>query len=485
MRLPQASRPDAPSCRSSSTARRCSRPTPRPIDALCGALAARGLAPAPLMITSLKDPEAAAFIRGALERLAPAVIVTTTAFAACGEGEASPLDAVDAPVLQAVIATTRRDAWRTSPRGLGPADLAMHVVLPELDGRVLAGAIAFKDALPKDDALCFTAFASRPEPDRVAMVADRIEALVRLKADEAGEAPHRGVDAGLSGGRRPRRLCRRPRRAGKRRRASRRPRRSRLWRHRGAVEPVGIARSARGRRERARDFAATSIGNISPRSLDDVSSRVEAAWGAPARRSRCSATAPSDSAPPQFGNVLVALPPERGRAIDRRATYHDPNAAAAPCRARFRPVAARRGQGRCDRAYGRARHARMAAGEGRGADRLLLPRGRGRAAAGDLPLHRQQSGRGGAGQAPHRRRHHRPSAAALDQRRALWRGAGARAPGRRICHRRRARPAAARASGAAHHRDRAQHRARDGSRRLRATFIPTRPCARSTPGCAT
>ena len=202
-----------------------------PIDALCEALAARGLAPAPLVVPSLKDPEARDFVRGALRRLAPAVIVTTTAFAAGGEGEASPLDATDVPVLQAVIATTRRAAWRESPRGLGAADLAMHVVLPELDGRVLAGAIAFKDALPKDDALGFTAFASRPEPDRIAH----------------GRRPHRGARCGCErrraasgasrvlmpdypGARRPHRLCRRPRRAGERRRAARRPRRSGLRR---------------------------------------------------------------------------------------------------------------------------------------------------------------------------------------------------------------------------------------------------------------
>ena len=59
-----------------------------PIDALCAALAARGLAPAPLVVPSLKDPEAGAFVRGALERFAPAVIVTTTAFAAGAEDEA-------------------------------------------------------------------------------------------------------------------------------------------------------------------------------------------------------------------------------------------------------------------------------------------------------------------------------------------------------------------------------------------------------------
>ena len=97
------------------------------------------------------------------------------------EGEASALDGTDAPVLQAVIATTRRAAWQENPRGLGPADLAMHVVLPELDGRVLAGALAFKDALPGDDALGFTPFGSRPEPDRIAMVADRIAAWARLR----------------------------------------------------------------------------------------------------------------------------------------------------------------------------------------------------------------------------------------------------------------------------------------------------------------
>ena len=155
-----------------------------PIDALCVALRKRGLTPAPLFVPSLKDKDAGAFIRETLEALSPAVIVTTTAFAA-GDGETSPLDAVDAPVLQAVIATTRREAWAESPRGLGPSDLAMHVVLPELDGRVLAGALAFKDAAAKNDALAFTAYTSRPEPDRIEAVADRIAALSRLQVTRA------------------------------------------------------------------------------------------------------------------------------------------------------------------------------------------------------------------------------------------------------------------------------------------------------------
>src|ERR1700681_3760366 len=159
-----------------------------PVDALCAALAARGLAPAALFVTSLKDREAGAFLRQAVERLKPALIVTMTAFAAGGgTDEAAPLDAPGAPVFQVVSAITKRAAWRDSARGLGAADLAMHVVLPELDGRVLAGAIAFKDALPPHEGLAFTAMVNRPEPDRIAAVADRAAALARLQATPRAE----------------------------------------------------------------------------------------------------------------------------------------------------------------------------------------------------------------------------------------------------------------------------------------------------------
>ena len=43
---------------------------------------ARGLAPAPLFVSSLRERESTAFLRGALAALGPAAIVTTTAFAA-------------------------------------------------------------------------------------------------------------------------------------------------------------------------------------------------------------------------------------------------------------------------------------------------------------------------------------------------------------------------------------------------------------------
>ena len=120
----------------------------------------------------------------------------------------------------------------------------------------------------------------------------------------------------------------------------------------------------------------------------------------------------------RFGNVTVALAPDRGRAADRRADYHDP--ALPPRHALVAFGLWLRQNARLPRARPcrRARHAGMAAGQDRGAERGLLPRNRHRPPAGHLSLHRQQSRRGRAGQAPHRRRHHRPSAAAARRRRA-------------------------------------------------------------------
>jgi cobaltochelatase CobN len=292
-----------------------------PIDALCAELDARGLAPAPLMVTSLKDKEAAAFVRDALERLKPAVVVTTTAFAACGEGEGSPLDATDASVLQAVIATTRRAAWLTSPRGLGPADLAMHVVLPELDGRVLAGAIAFKDALPKDDALCFTAFASRPEPDRVARVADRIEGLVRLKQtpraarriavlmpDYPAAGGRAGYAVGLDVPQSVIALIADLAEAG--------------YAVAGAPDSPSALLAALEAGASGKAISLQDYRRHLAALPGEISRRIEAAWGAPEDDSDCRDGAFRFRAA-RFGNVLVALPPERGRVRDRRATYHD------------------------------------------------------------------------------------------------------------------------------------------------------------------
>ncbi len=58
----------------------------------------------------------------------------------------------------------------------------MHVVLPELDGRILAGAVSFKDAGGRDERVGLALQVNRAEPDRVAQVARRIAAFLRMQA---------------------------------------------------------------------------------------------------------------------------------------------------------------------------------------------------------------------------------------------------------------------------------------------------------------
>jgi cobaltochelatase CobN len=294
-----------------------------PIDALCTAVAARGLAPAALFVTGLKDREAGVFLRQALERLKPALIVTMTAFAAGGGiDEPASLDAPGVPVFQVVSAVTKRAAWRDSARGLGAADLAMHVVLPELDGRVLAGAIAFKDALPTQAGLAFSAFASRPEPDRVAMVADRIAAHVVLQALPASErrvailmpdypgAPGRtGYAVGLDVPASVTALLDDLSAAG----------------YAGSDAPITPNELLEALSPGA-DNATLSIEEYQ-RLLTHLTSaaiaRMHQAWGEPANDTDVREGAFRFRVK-KFRKLLVALPPDRGRSSQRRADYHDP-----------------------------------------------------------------------------------------------------------------------------------------------------------------
>ncbi len=328
------------------------------IDALCEALAARGLAPAPLVITSLKEPAAAAFVRDALARLAPAAIITTTAFAAGGEaGESTPLDGPGVPVFQAVLATTKRAAWRDSPHGLGAADLAMHVVLPELDGRVLAGAVAFKDALPALDGLAFVAFANRPEPDRIAAVADRVAALVHLSTtaradrriamlmpDYPGAPGRAGYAVGLDVPASVVALLADLRAAGYG--VDDAPETSKAlldalaksvasvgWVERSETHHEPIEGALDGFRKSSTHPTGDADWSAAVLPLRDyvrllaehppaLQARLREAWGEPADDPDLRDGAFCFRAC-RFGHITVALPPDRGRAVDRRADYHD------------------------------------------------------------------------------------------------------------------------------------------------------------------
>ncbi|GHG79040.1 cobaltochelatase subunit CobN [Pseudodonghicola xiamenensis] len=152
-----------------------------PIDALIAALEARGFTAIGAFAPSLKEPGAATWLRTEITRLKPAAIVNATAFSAKGgDGAPSPLDAGACPVFQVALSTAERRQWAEADRGLSPADLAMHVVLPEVDGRIFAGVISFKSAGARDPDLQFARLTHRPDPERIAAVADRVAGWHRL-----------------------------------------------------------------------------------------------------------------------------------------------------------------------------------------------------------------------------------------------------------------------------------------------------------------
>ncbi|MES0007195.1 cobaltochelatase subunit CobN [Mesorhizobium sp. M0062] len=328
-----------------------------PIDALFDALRQRGMRPIPIFVSSLKDPTSLAFVGTALATLKPTAIITATAFASGAEpGVETLFDRAGVPVFQVIVATTRRDVWDNNQRGLAPADLAMHVVLPELDGRILAGAISFKGESETDPALGHRAFANRPEPDRVAQVADRLAAFTRLQQTPRAtrklailipdypSAPGRtGYAVGLDV-----------------------PSSVLAMLHdlkEQGYDVEGIPQTPRALLDALeRSDGGLGLDEYLDFSKDlpaDALAAVEAAWGAPspsplwggsvrdireadgAKRGGGSGAPPPPGPaghPPHkgegksgfpfraatFGNITVALAPDRGRSADRRADYHDP-----------------------------------------------------------------------------------------------------------------------------------------------------------------
>ncbi|WP_424859019.1 MULTISPECIES: cobaltochelatase subunit CobN [unclassified Tepidimonas] len=113
-----------------------------PFDALLRALHARGLRARAWAVDSLKNPQVRQRLHDLAEGGGVDLVLNATAFA-LGLEDGQTL-AGDAPVLQLITAGVTRQHWNDDPHGLPPRDMAMQVVLPELDGRIATRAISFK-----------------------------------------------------------------------------------------------------------------------------------------------------------------------------------------------------------------------------------------------------------------------------------------------------------------------------------------------------
>lgn len=169
-------------------------------DALSDALLSRGLNPLPIAITSLKDALSADGLRQVCAQADVALVLNTTAFAAASidRDEIDGADSADwyaddtassasvavfgdVPVLQLILSGANRDDWLGDEQGLRARDVAMHVALPEVDGRIITRAISFKGLdyhcpLTQVDVVRY-----QPDLERVAFVAELARRWCRLR----------------------------------------------------------------------------------------------------------------------------------------------------------------------------------------------------------------------------------------------------------------------------------------------------------------
>lgn len=290
-----------------------------PVEALATALSDRGFDVLPVFVGSLKDEETAPWVERQMAALKPDVILNLTAFSARRENGETALDHAGCPVLQVVLATAGEDAWDASARGLSATDLAMHVVLPEIDGRLLAGVVSFKAETIENGA---ARVRHRPRPDRVAAVAEKAAALARLRSTPRAERRIALVLSNYPG-------------AG-----------GRLGHAVGLDAPAStlaildlLATEGYAVTDRPADtgelMARFAAGEPAAVPLDryrawlaglpeNVAARLSTAWGDPSEDPACRDGAfvfPLVSA----GAVVIAVQPDRGRAVDAKADHHDPD----------------------------------------------------------------------------------------------------------------------------------------------------------------
>lgn len=156
------------------------------VDTFCQRLQAQGLNPLPIAVASLKEAACLAQVEDWLDEAGASVILNTTGFAQSNpeSPQARPFRR-DVPVLQALCALDSEEQWQGNAQGLGPRDLAMHIALPELDGRLITRPISFKGLAwrserSQSDVVCYRAHL--PGMDFVAELARRQADLQRLPA---------------------------------------------------------------------------------------------------------------------------------------------------------------------------------------------------------------------------------------------------------------------------------------------------------------
>ena len=304
------------------------------IDTLIEALSNAGLSPLPIFVASLRDAASRATIEEIFAFNPPHVILNTTAFASTGPDDplpGGPLAHYGVPVLQVVLSGGSQEAWQNSHAGLTARDVAMHVALPEIDGRILTRAVSFKVDATFDDATEHYVVRSAGHVERARAVATHAANWTQLRSTPRSNRkvalvlanyPNRdsriangvGLDTPESAARILKRL---------------------------ATEGYGIegtppdgnalidelllgpTNAGTKQREPTHTLSLDQYRALFEILPNEIRTAVTSQWGAPAddpmiQNGRFALACRT------YGNAALAIQPARGYNIDPKATYHDP-----------------------------------------------------------------------------------------------------------------------------------------------------------------
>ena len=160
-----------------------------PVNRLTKTLLRAGLNPMPIYVASLKDPVCAATLDHLFSQTQPELILNLTSFAVGSPhgddtAEKNPLTAASAnqsPVFQVVLCATSEDQWAQTLTGLSARDIAMNVALPEVDGRILSRAVAFKGETHFDKATQCPIAGWQTRGDRIDFVTKLVKNWTNLR----------------------------------------------------------------------------------------------------------------------------------------------------------------------------------------------------------------------------------------------------------------------------------------------------------------
>ncbi|MGP4843131.1 cobaltochelatase subunit CobN [Marinobacter sp. 1Y8] len=160
------------------------------LDGIIDAMESQGLSVLPVALSSLKEEECLSYVNYLIEQTGAILILNTTGFSV--NRGASDIDALAndddsglffgrPTVLQLILSSSTEDDWERESGGLRSRDVAMQVVLPEMDGRVITRAVGFKAEGYYSERCQLSVIRHEVHPERAGFVAQLASRFCRLR----------------------------------------------------------------------------------------------------------------------------------------------------------------------------------------------------------------------------------------------------------------------------------------------------------------